>query len=95
MKLARFFFYIFLVFVPFGTRVLVYQFTTGFHEYEAVFLYASDVFLSLFLATFWIFNPTPSKKRGSFAPAAKALSVLGAILRPSKLRLRMLFSEIY
>ena len=102
MELARFFFYLFLVSLPFGTRVLVYQFTTGFHEYEAVFLYASDVFLSLFLAAFWIFNPTPSKKRGSFAPAAKALSVLGAILRPSKLRLsdlsagrQVLFSGVW
>ena len=37
---------------------------------------------------------TPSKKRGSPTPAVGARSVLGAILRPSKLRLRMLFSGI-
>lgn len=44
-------FYLFLASAPFGTRVLLHQFTRWFHEYEAVFLYASDIFLVLFLAS--------------------------------------------
>src|SRR3989344_9337125 len=61
MKLARFFFYIFLVFVPFGTRVLVYQFTTGFQEYEAVFIYFSDFTMVLFLVALGFYFYSKSK----------------------------------
>lgn len=42
-------FLIFLLTATLGTRALLYQFTNGFHEYETVFLYASDVTLILFL----------------------------------------------
>ncbi len=47
--MARGLFYLFLISLPFGTRFLVYQFTTGFHEYESIFVYASDILLVLFL----------------------------------------------
>jgi O-antigen ligase len=52
VKLTKVFFYLFLASIPFGTRALIHQFTTGFHEYEAVFIYLSDIFLILFLAAF-------------------------------------------
>ncbi|MDO8467030.1 MAG: O-antigen ligase family protein [bacterium] len=42
-------FYIFLASIPFGARVLVYQFTTGFDEYETIFVYLSDILMVLFL----------------------------------------------
>lgn len=45
-------FFVFLVSVPFGTRIIFYQFILGFHEYEAGFLYLSDVFMVIFLALF-------------------------------------------
>jgi hypothetical protein len=38
--------------LPFGTRVLLHSFTPGFHEYEAMFLYASDIPLILFVALY-------------------------------------------
>ena len=38
-------FWLFLILIPFGYRVLLYQFTPRFDEYESVFLYASDFFL--------------------------------------------------
>jgi O-antigen ligase len=34
--------------IPLGTRVLLQKFTPGFHEYETIFLYASDIPLVLF-----------------------------------------------
>ncbi|MDP3901472.1 MAG: O-antigen ligase family protein [bacterium] len=49
MKLTKAIFYLFLASIPLGTRFLVYQFTSGFHEYEAIFLYASDILLISFL----------------------------------------------
>lgn len=52
-KLVKYAFYAFLISIPFGTRILLYQFTTGFDEYEAVFLYASDILMVLFLAAFF------------------------------------------
>jgi hypothetical protein len=52
-RLVKYAFYAFLISVPIGTRVLLHQFTTGFDEYEAVFLYASDVFMLIFLAGFF------------------------------------------
>lgn len=42
-----------LAVLPLGTRTLLAQFTPGFHEYEAVFLYASDIALLAFLACFF------------------------------------------
>ncbi|MEK7147175.1 MAG: O-antigen ligase family protein [Patescibacteria group bacterium] len=47
-------FWLFLISIPFGFRILLYQFTPGFHEYESIFLYASDFFL--LLAVFLIFT---------------------------------------
>ncbi|MBI2591760.1 MAG: O-antigen ligase family protein [Candidatus Brennerbacteria bacterium] len=46
-------FWLFLISIPFGFRVLLYQFTPGFHEYESVFLYASDFLMFVFLAVFF------------------------------------------
>jgi O-antigen ligase len=43
------FFFLLVGAMTLGTRVLVYQFIPGFHEYEAVFLYASDVFVLGFI----------------------------------------------
>ena len=54
MKLLEILFYLFLIALPLGTRVLVYQFTPGFHEYESISLYANDVFLILFLIIFLV-----------------------------------------
>ncbi len=45
-------FILFLASISLGTRKLLYQFTPGFHEYEAAFLYLSDIFLILFLAVY-------------------------------------------
>ncbi len=42
--------------LPFGTRILLGQFTVGFHEYEAVFLYASDILMVLFLFSAAIYS---------------------------------------
>lgn len=42
-------FYTILFALPFGTRKLLFQFTPGLHEYEGVFLYASDILLAIFL----------------------------------------------
>src|SRR3989338_4295037 len=43
-------FYLFLFAMPLGTRLLLFTFIPGFHEYEAAFVYASDIVLLLFLA---------------------------------------------
>lgn len=51
-KLSKLFFWLFLISLPFSYRHLFFQFTPGFDEYEAVFLYAGDILLVLFL----IFN---------------------------------------
>ena len=48
-NLSKLFFWLFLISLPFGYRHLFFQFTPGFDEYEAVFLYASDILLILFL----------------------------------------------
>ncbi len=46
-----------VVAIPLGTRTLLHSFTPGFHEYEAVFFYVSDIalvlFITLFLKTSW------------------------------------------
>ncbi|PIT92744.1 MAG: hypothetical protein COU08_01090 [Candidatus Harrisonbacteria bacterium CG10_big_fil_rev_8_21_14_0_10_42_17] len=41
-------FCLFLLTFSFGVRIFLYQFTSGFHEYEAVFLYFSDFPIILF-----------------------------------------------
>jgi len=41
--------YVFLILLPFTTRVLLGHVTRGFHEYEALFLYGTDVLLLLLL----------------------------------------------
>lgn len=46
------FFWLFLISIPFGFRILLYQFTPGFHEYESVFLYVGDFLLAAFLVLF-------------------------------------------
>ncbi len=46
------FFWLFLISLPFGFRVLLFKFTPGFDEYGAVFLYISDILIVLFLLTF-------------------------------------------
>ena len=51
-KIPKFFFWLFLVSLPFGYRLLIFRFTPGFDEYEAIFLYASDVLMILFLLNF-------------------------------------------
>jgi hypothetical protein len=48
-SLLVFSFYLFLVFLPFGYRRLIYHFTPGFDEYESVFVYFNDLLLILFL----------------------------------------------
>lgn len=39
--------------IPFGTRKLLFHFTPGIDEYEAVWLYASDIALLLFWGVAW------------------------------------------
>jgi len=42
-------FYLLLLMLPLGRRKILAQFTGGFDEYEAIFLYLSDIILLLFL----------------------------------------------
>lgn len=42
-------FYLFVLAMPLGTRLLLGSFIPGFHEYEAAFLYANDLLLALLL----------------------------------------------
>lgn len=42
-----------ILLIPFGTRKLLFHFTPGIDEYEAVWLYTSDVALLLFLGATW------------------------------------------
>jgi O-antigen ligase len=42
-----------VVVIPLGTRLFVYSVIPGFHEYEALFVYASDFFVLLLLAVSW------------------------------------------
>lgn len=54
MRLAPYLFYVLLFTIPFGTRKLLYQFTFGLDEYEAIWLYVSDTALLFFiLAALW------------------------------------------
>ncbi len=50
--LTTYFFYIFLFSLPFGYRTILYQFTTGFDEYESAFLYVTDIAMLAFLCAF-------------------------------------------
>ena len=54
-KLVKISFFVLLLSLPFGYRRLFHQFTFGFDEYEAIFLYASDILLILFLGLFTVF----------------------------------------
>ena len=54
MRWIRILFFLWLASLPFGTRIFLGQFTSGFHEYEAMFLYASDILLITFLILFSI-----------------------------------------
>lgn len=67
-RLLKLSFYLFLISIPFGTRILIHQFTMGFQEYEAVFVYASDVFLILFLTIFLIYSLSLSKRYINVVP---------------------------
>ncbi|PIR88999.1 MAG: hypothetical protein COU07_03865 [Candidatus Harrisonbacteria bacterium CG10_big_fil_rev_8_21_14_0_10_40_38] len=49
MKVLRVLFFISIALVPIGTRVILFKFTGGFHEYEAVSFYLSDVFVLGFI----------------------------------------------
>ncbi|MBI5147673.1 MAG: O-antigen ligase family protein [Parcubacteria group bacterium] len=51
-KLLPLSFWLFLFSLPLGARKIFWNFTAGFDEYEAVFLYASDFFLVVFLILF-------------------------------------------
>ncbi|OGM98706.1 MAG: hypothetical protein A2649_00780 [Candidatus Yanofskybacteria bacterium RIFCSPHIGHO2_01_FULL_41_26] len=60
-KPVKLFFWLFLISLPFGFRTLLFQFTPDFNEYGAVFLYASDILMVLFLACA-IKNPFSPKR---------------------------------
>ena len=74
--------------LPLGTRKLLWRFTAGFDEYEAVFLYASDFFLIAFLVLFFFargFDGLGKKIGGNFIAVSlfflilfSAFSVLAA-----------------
>lgn len=71
-KLTKYLFYVFLLSIPLGTRFLLHQFTTGFDEYEAVFVYLSDILMLGFLASFfWEFG-LPPHQTGSFIVAGRS-----------------------
>lgn len=56
-RITKYFFYAFLISIPLETRFLIHQFTTGFDEYEAVFIYLSDILMLVFLVSFfWEFG---------------------------------------
>ena len=55
-SLIRLCWYLLLVLLPFGTRVLVTYVTKGFHEYESLFLYGNDLFLGLLLLLAFAFH---------------------------------------
>lgn len=61
------FFWLFLVSLPFGLRHLIFQFTPEFNEYGAVFLYASDILMVLFLVFFGLNQAKPTVKNGFVA----------------------------
>ncbi|MDD3190171.1 MAG: O-antigen ligase family protein [Candidatus Pacebacteria bacterium] len=65
-NLYRYFFYFFLLSIPLqGRKVFLteYSFYTGsFTEYGTVFLYISDIFLSLSILSLWLFNKDLIKK---------------------------------
>ena len=49
-----------MISLPFGSRILLFKFTPDFNEYGAVFLYASDILMVLFLF-FFSLNRTQAK----------------------------------
>lgn len=65
-KSVKLFFWLFLISLPFGFRTLLFKFTPGFNEYGAVFLYASDILMVLFLIRA-IKNSCPSGPRDIFS----------------------------
>ncbi len=78
-KLLPFAFWLFLFSLPLGTRKLLWRFTAGFDEYEAVFLYASDIFLAAFLVLFCFsrgFGGLRPKIGGNFLAASLCFLVL-------------------
>lgn len=56
---------LFLLSATLGTRVLAGQFTPGFHEYETMFLYGSDIFLILLLFVAFVFSRHPERSEES------------------------------
>ncbi|MDD4761951.1 MAG: O-antigen ligase family protein [Candidatus Pacebacteria bacterium] len=62
-KITKFSFYAFLLIFPFGYRWEIFRFISGFHEYETVFFYASDLFLILFLTAGAIILFSKKEKR--------------------------------
>lgn len=72
LSIERFFapvIFLWLLFLPVTFRVLAAQFSSGFDEYEGIFLYANDFFLLLFLVSGFIValrNRTPFVVSGLF-----------------------------
>jgi len=65
--------YLFIVSVPFGTRLFLGSVTPGFHEYESFFLYASDL---ITVALFFWFFLWKGDRLAHFIKAAPRLSRL-------------------
>lgn len=78
-----YFLYFFVAFLPFGYRTLLYKFTSGFDEYEAVFLYASDIFLVLFLTAALVLWRKNSKLKFSGCCLPLAVFILFAAVSVS------------
>lgn len=58
--------------IPVGTRVLAATTISGFHEYEAIFIYGSDILLLLFLGfAFW--KERPALMRALHQPTSTVL----------------------
>lgn len=49
VKLLRLSLFLFLIFIPFGTKKFLFTFTPSVSEFTSAFLYASDILLVLFL----------------------------------------------
>ncbi len=52
--LEKFIFYLFIFFIPFQTRKILYQFSGSFNEWTSIYLYLTDILLLLlFFLWFW------------------------------------------
>ena len=66
--MTQYLFYLVLVLLPFSTRQFLDSVIPGVHEYEALFLYASDIFILIFLLRilFTSHHPTHTLNEPSF-----------------------------